>query len=125
MRALVLLAVALCMAGCGGVGGLVGLSFFNGHWVGTWDGAVDNGTATFDVDVTGDITGTMHSVGANLDGPVTGAIQNNGNTGITVTFTGQAPQSGDGTMALTNGGTKLQGILTFGSDPVTFVLDGP
>jgi hypothetical protein len=103
----------------------VPFSFFEGTWVGTWDGAIDSGPATITIDAAGDAWGTMHSDGANVDGDVTGAIENTGAVSLTVTFPGEPPVNGTGTLVLVNAGTRLQGVVDFAGDQVTFVLDGP
>ncbi len=125
MRPLLYVAAALCLAGCGGAGGLVPFSFFEGSWVGTWDGAIDGGPSTLNIDATGDISGTMHADIGDETGTVSGAIQNNGDVSVSVTFPGDAPVNGTGTLVLTNGGAKLQGVITFAGEAVTFDLDGP
>lgn len=125
MRPLLYLLCIACLTGCGGAAGLVPFSFFEGSWDGTWDGNVDGGPATLNIDSTGDISGTMHADGGNEDGTVTGAIENNGDISLSVTFPGDPAVNGSGTMVLINGGTRPQGVVTFSGDPVTFVLDGP
>ena len=123
MKALLLAAAALCLAGCGGVDSLLGFSIFEGHWEGTWDGSIDDGTVILDIDASGDINGTMASDNPQVDGTVTGAIQNNGSVSLTVTFDGEPPAAGDGTFALVNAGGTIQGAVTFDVDPVQFDMD--
>lgn len=125
MRPLLFIAAALCMSGCGGLGGLVQFSSFEGDWDGTWDGAVDSGPASLNIDALGDISGTMHADIGDEDGTVTGSIQNNGAVTMSVNFPSEGIVNGSGTLALTNGGARLSGIVTFSGDPITFDLDGP
>jgi hypothetical protein len=125
VRAIVLLAVALCLSGCGGVGSLLGFSIFEGHWEGTWDGSIDDGTVVLDIDASGDINGTIASDNPQVDGTVTGAVQNTGSVSLTITFDGEPPAAGDGNFALVNAGGTIQGVVTFDIDPVQFVMDGP
>lgn len=113
------------MAGCGGAGALAGFSVFEGHWEGTWDGAIDDGNVALDIDANGDVTGTIDSDNPTVNGTVTGSVLNNGSVSLTIEFTGEPPADGDGTFVLVNAGTRIQGVVTFGTDAVSFVMDGP
>jgi hypothetical protein len=119
------IAAALCTSGCGGLGGIIQFSSFEGDWDGTWDGTNDSGPASLDIDALGDISGTMHADIGDEDGAVTGTIQNNGSVTMSVNFPSEGIVNGSGTLVLSNGGATLSGVVTFNGDPVTFDLDGP
>ena len=116
-----LASACLLLSACGGGGALLGFSPFEGSWSGTWTGGGQDGTASFTVDVLGDLSGTMHSDTTGLDGPLVGAIFNDGEMRVTVTFSGGPPVLGIGTLVLT-GGTALSGTINFDGDLVAFDL---
>ncbi|HXH60112.1 MAG TPA: hypothetical protein VNI20_02010 [Fimbriimonadaceae bacterium] len=116
-------ALALLAVGCGGANSLVGFSPFEGSWPGTWSGTNASGPATVNIDAIGTISGTMHSNVTNADGPITGQILNNGATTITVTWTVGSPEVGDGTLVMSNAGSRLSGTVTFSGDNVSFDLN--
>ena len=95
---------------------------FEGTWSGTWSGGAADGTASFTVDVLGDLSGTMHSNTSGLDGPLTGVIADDGDTTVTVTFSGSSPELGIGTLVLDGNRTGLSGTINFGGDLVVFDL---
>ncbi len=125
MRAVLFIAIALCMSGCGGLAGIIPFSIFEGDWDGTWDGVVDSGPASLNIDATGDISGTMHADIGDEDGTVTGTIKNNGQVTMTINFPSEGNHSGSGTFSLSNGGTTLGGVVTIAGGPMTWDLDGP
>ncbi len=116
-----LLAACMLFAGCGG-GSLLLFSPFEGSWSGTWVGASADGTASFTVDVLGDLSGTMHSNTSGLDGPLSGVMANDGDTTVTVTFPGSPTELGVGTLVLNGSSTGLSGTLNFNGDLIAFDL---
>lgn len=116
-----LAAACLLSSSCGGGSELL-FSPFEGSWSGTWSGAAAVGTVSFTVDVLGDLSGTMHSDTAGVDGPLQGVIADDGDTTVTVAFPGAQAELGIGTLTLSGDGTALSGTLNFSGDLVAFDL---
>ena len=116
-----LAAACALSSSCGG-GLLLVFSPFEGTWSGTWLGGAADGTVSFTVDTLGDLSGTMHSDTADVDGPLQGVIANDGDTTVTVTFPGGPAELGLGTLTLSGDGTTLGGTLDFAGDLVAFDL---
>ena len=125
MRKLLLLLVcAVALAGCGGLGiELPGIgSPYEGSWSGTWVETVADGTVSFTINIIGELNGTMHSHTSGEDGTITGAVLDNGETTVTVSFPSGTPSLGTGFLSMNVERTTLSGTLDFGGEDVSFAL---
>lgn len=114
-----LLLASITLSGCGG-GGFILFNPFEGFWTGTWDGDVADGPVFFEIDVLGELNGSMHSNFSGEDGPLTGLVLENGDATLTVSFPSENPAFGTGTFVLGGNGTTLSGTIDFDGDNITF-----
>lgn len=114
-----LLLSTVLLSGCGG-GEFILFNPFEGFWTGTWDGNVADGPVFFEIDVLGELNGTMHSNTAGVDGSLTGLVLENGDATLTVTFPNENPAFGTGMFVLGGDGTTLTGTIDFDGDNITF-----
>ncbi len=115
------------LGGCGGGGTPAEMnSPFQGHYVGTFADttAAQNGTLDVTVASNGAITGTSHNSSIAVDSTASGSVDNNGNTGVTLSFpSGQ--QTANGVLAANAQGHLVGNLVlhtSSGTDNLTVDL---
>lgn len=119
---LILIATAFVLASCWG-SGAAAPSPFQGTFAGTWTSTGPNmGTANVTITVGGGFTGTEVDTTTNVQGSVTGTLQNNGTFAGTVVPQGGNPVNASGNFQISQDGNTLSGVLTYGGANYTFTL---